>query len=61
MKNNKVQLSEQELTEMMSKAILNKVAERVIYEENGKYKLKGRKNQFNTIEEAFNHLKTIID
>lgn len=59
--NNKVTLSEKELTEMMGRAILNRVSEQVIYEENGKYKVKGHKVEFNTIEEAKAHVKSIID
>lgn len=61
MKDTKVKLSEKELTEMMSRAILKRVAESVIYEENGKYKIKGHKCQFDTIDEAFKQVKNIID
>lgn len=61
MKNTKVKISEKELTEMMSRAILKRVAESVIYEENGKYKIKGHEYQFNTLDEAFKQVKNIID
>lgn len=61
MKDNKVKLSEKELTEMMSRAILKRVADKVIYEENGVFKIKGHECQFNNLDEAFNHVKKIID
>lgn len=58
----KIVLKEKDLKQVLQQNVFNRVCEKVIYEDNGKYKIKNKGDkEYDTIDEAIIAVKNILD